>query len=294
MRKLGIPQTPSYYFELFHHRNMDEGRLTDAAATWNRVLVVIWLSLENSIFHPGWNVMENGMPRLAVLIDAENAQLTILPELLAEIAKMGTASVKRIYGDFTTPALAGWRDQLLAHSIQPIQQYRNTVHKNASDSALIIDAMDLLHSKKFDGFCIVSSDSDFTRLASRIREEGILAYGFGEQKTPKSFIAACDKFIYTEILRKPAQEPSQPEKPPMNLPGNLKDLVPGLRGAVESCADEGGWSFLGAVGQLLTNRIPDFDPTITATEISPPSSKPSNRLRYQGGEANRLQWSMCA
>ena len=204
--------------------------------------------------------MENGMPRLAVLIDAENAQLTILPELLAEIAKMGTASVKRIYGDFTTPEPARWRDQLLAHSIQPIQQYRNTVHKNASDSALIIDAMDLLHSKKFDGFCIVSSDSDFTRLASRIREEGILAYGFGEQKTPKSFISACDKFIYTEILRKPAQEPSQPEKPRTNLPGNLKDLVPGLSDAVESCADEAGWSFLGAVGQVLTNHVPDFDP----------------------------------
>lgn len=200
------------------------------------------------------------MPRLAVLIDAENAQLTILPELLAEIVKMGTASVKRIYGDFTTPALAGWRDQLLAHSIQPIQQFRNTVHKNASDSALIIDAMDLLHSKKFDGFCIVSSDSDFTRLASRIREEGILAFGFGEQKTPKSFIAACDKFIYTEILRKPAQGPSQPEKQPTNLPGNLEDLSPGLKAAVESCADEAGWSFLGEVGSLLTNRVPDFDP----------------------------------
>jgi uncharacterized LabA/DUF88 family protein len=204
--------------------------------------------------------MENGMPHLAVLIDAENAQLAILPELLAEIAKIGTASVKRIYGDFTTPALAGWRAQLLSHSIQPIQQFRNTVHKNASDSALIIDAMDLLHSHRFDGFCIVSSDSDFTRLASRIREEGVHVYGYGEQKTPESFIAACDKFIYTEILRKSATSPATAEKPSIDLPSNLKDPLPWLKDAVESCADESGWSFLGSVGKLLTNRIPDFDP----------------------------------
>lgn len=204
--------------------------------------------------------MRNGMPHLAVLIDAENAQLAILPELLAEIAKMGTASVKRIYGDFTTSGLAGWRDQSLAHSIQPVQQFRNTLHKNATDSALIIDAMDLLHSGKFEGFCIVSSDSDFTRLASRIREEGVLAYGFGEQKTPKSFIAAWDKFIYTEILRKSAKGPTQLETSRVSLPGNLKDLVPWLKNAVEACAEEDGWSFLGRVGDLLTNHVPDFDP----------------------------------
>ena len=200
------------------------------------------------------------MPRLAVLIDAENAQLSILPELLTEIAKLGTASVKRVYGDFTTPALSSWREPLLAHSILPIQQFRNTVRKNASDSALIIDAMDLLHSRKFDGFCIVSSDSDFTRLASRIREEGVLAYGYGEQKTPKSFIAACDKFIYTEILRKPPQEPPGPPKPRKDLPGNLNDLAPILADAVESCADEAGWSFLATVGSLIANHVPDFDP----------------------------------
>ena len=200
------------------------------------------------------------MPRLAVLIDAENAQLSILAELLAEIAKIGTASVKRVYGDFTSPSLSLWREPLLAHSIQPVQQFRNTVGKNASDSALIIDAMDLLYSRKFDGFCIVSSDSDFTRLVSRIREEGAQAYGYGEQKTPKSFVAACDKFIYTEILRKPAQEPSKPAKTRKDIPGNLKEIASSFAGAVESCANEAGWSFLGAVGSVVTNHIPDFDP----------------------------------
>lgn len=204
--------------------------------------------------------MEKQMPRLAVLIDAENAQLAILPELFSEIAKIGIATVKRVYGDFTTAALSSWREPMLAHSIQPIQQFRNTVHKNASDSALIIDAMDLLHSRKFDAFCIVSSDSDFTRLASRIKEEGVLAYGFGEQKTPKSFIAACDKFIYTEILRKSVAPMSESTRPRPEPPGNLNDLAPRLVDAAESCADEAGWSFLGTIGNLLANHVPDFDP----------------------------------
>lgn len=202
------------------------------------------------------------MPRLAVLIDAENAQLVILGGLLAEIAKTGVASVKRVYGDFTSPALASWREQLLAHSIQPIQQYRNTVHKNASDSALIIDAMDLLHSGRFEGFCIVSSDSDFTRLASRIREEGLLVYGYGEEKTPKSFIAACDKFTFTEVLRTPARE--QLETPPVIVHkdslGDKDDLVRNIVDAIESCSDESGWAALAAVGSVVSNHIPDFDP----------------------------------
>ncbi len=204
--------------------------------------------------------MERDMPRLAVLIDAENAQLTILSGLLAEIAKFGTASVKRVYGDFTSPTLASWRDQLLAHSIQPIQQFRNTVHKNASDSALIIDAMDLLHSKKFDGFCIVSSDSDFTRLASRIREEGLSVYGFGEQKTPNSFIAACDKFTYTEVLRPPEPSASGPAVVRSDAVGKDTEIARHLKDAVESCADDDGWASLGAVGSVVTNHLPVFDP----------------------------------
>lgn len=203
--------------------------------------------------------------RLAVLIDAENAQLSILAELLAEVAKIGSATVKRVYGDFTNQGLAAWREPLLSNSILPIQQFRNTVHKNASDSALIIDAMDLLHSGKFDGFCIVSSDSDFTRLASRIREEGLLAFGFGEKQTPKSFVAACNRFIYTEILRKAPQEPSATGEStgpaePKKHPGNLNELAPKLASAVESCEDESGWALLSKVGKLLSNHQPDFDP----------------------------------
>ncbi len=138
---------------------------------------------------------------LAVLIDADNAQRSIADGLLAEIAKFGTANVKRIYGDWTSDRLKGWKQALNEHSIQPVQQFAYTTGKNATDSAMIIDAMDLLYTGNFDGFCIVSSDSDFTRLASRLRESGLVVYGFGEKKTPKAFVAACDKFIFTEVLR---------------------------------------------------------------------------------------------
>src|SRR6056297_2171465 len=144
--------------------------------------------------------------KLAVLIDADNAQPSIIEGLLAEIAKYGTANVKRIYGDWTSPHLKSWKDALLQHSIQPIQQFGYTRGKNATDSAMIIDAMDLLYTEKFDGFCIISSDSDFTKLAARIRESGLVVYGFGERKTPEPFVAACDKFIYTEVLRQVEDE----------------------------------------------------------------------------------------
>lgn len=204
--------------------------------------------------------MTADMPRLAVLIDAENAQLAVLDSLLAEIAKFGTPSVRRIYGDFTNQSLAAWREPMLAHSIQPIQQFRNTVHKNASDSALIIDAMDLLHSKRLDGFCIVSSDSDFTRLASRIREEGLLVYGFGEKQTPTSFIAACHKFTYTEIFRHLGKGLSEPA-PTVHEDalGDKSEIVGYLADAVESCADENGWARLASVGSVVANHVPDFD-----------------------------------
>jgi uncharacterized LabA/DUF88 family protein len=204
--------------------------------------------------------MDKENQRLAVLIDAENAQLAILPELMAEIAKKGSATVKRVYGDFTSQALASWREQLLAHSIQPIQQFRNTTGKNASDSALIIDAMDLLHSGRFEGFCIISSDSDFTRLASRIREEGLPVYGFGERKTPTSFVAACDKFTYTEILRKNGEKPKLPEQETVDAIGKKSVIGQHLVDAVESCADAEGWANLGHVGQVVLNHVPDFDP----------------------------------
>ena len=141
--------------------------------------------------------------RLAVLIDADNAQPSLIERLLAEIAKYGLASVKRIYGDWTLPNLRGWKEGLAVHAIQPIQQFRYTVGKNATDSAMIIDAMDLLYTDRFDGFCLISSDSDFTRLASRIREAGLTVYGFGERKTPTAFVSACDKFIYVDVLSAP-------------------------------------------------------------------------------------------
>src|SRR6516162_6089742 len=139
--------------------------------------------------------------RLAVLIDADNASAAVIGDILSEVASLGTASVKRVYGDFTTASLNGWRKVLAEHAIQPVQQFRNTIGKNASDSALIIDAMDLLHTRELGGFCLVSSDSDFTRLATRIREDGLPVFGFGEEKTPNAFIKACDRFIYTEIFK---------------------------------------------------------------------------------------------
>jgi len=190
---------------------------------------------------------------LALLIDADNAQPSIIAELLAEVAGYGTATVKRAYGDWTTPNLAGWKDVLHVHAIQPIQQFRYTTGKNATDSALIIDAMDLLHGGKVNGFCLVSSDSDFTRLATRIREAGFSVYGFGEKKTPKPFVAACDKFIYTEILCKPL--PGIPVEAPAQAP-----LRPLLTSAIAAATQEDGWAFLGVVGALLLKSDPSFDP----------------------------------
>jgi uncharacterized LabA/DUF88 family protein len=204
--------------------------------------------------------------RLAVLIDADNAQPSIIEGLLAEVAKYGTAHVKRAYGDWTGTSLKGWKDELLSQSIQPIQQFAYTRGKNATDAAMVIDAMDLLYSGRFDGFCIVSSDSDFTRLAARIRESGLTVYGFGERKTPKPFVAACDKFIYienltyTEHAAAPADEAAKPPSRP--TAAQLKRdaaLVNLLRNAVEAASDDDGWAQLGEVGHIITNQRPDFD-----------------------------------
>lgn len=171
---------------------------------------------------------------------------------MAEIGRYGTATVRRAYGDWTTTNLNGWKEHLHTLAIQPIQQFRLTTGKNATDSALIIDAMDLLHGGRVDGFCLVSSDSDFTRLATRIRESGHLVYGFGEKKTPKPFVAACNRFIFTEILR----AASEPTAAPTSGQAPLKPI---LTGAVAAAAGDDGWAFLGAVGNLITKANPEFD-----------------------------------
>jgi uncharacterized LabA/DUF88 family protein len=201
--------------------------------------------------------------RLAILIDADNSNPARLPQLLAEIAKFGNASVRRAYGNWTSGHLGGWKNGLLTHSIQPIQQFNYTTGKNATDSALIIDAMDLLYGGHLDGFCIVSSDSDFTRLAARIREQGLTVYGFGERKTPQAFVAACDKFIYTENLGVEAEEDEGEGRKPAPQPTKLKrdrQLDALLHEAVDAAADDSGWAHLGAVGSNLVRLASDFDP----------------------------------
>jgi len=211
-----------------------------------------------------------GAPKkLAVLIDAENAQPSIIGALLDEIATYGIASVKRAYGNWTSQTLQPWKETLLSYSIQPIQQFNYTTGKNATDSALIIDAMDLLYTEKFDGFCIVSSDSDFTRLASRIRESGLTVYGFGERRTPKPFVQACDRFIYTDILLRPepvteqrAEAPAVTKAPGASkkLQENREELVRLLRSAADSASDEDGWAYLADLGNNIRQKKPDFDP----------------------------------
>ncbi len=194
--------------------------------------------------------------RLAVLIDADNAHAKHLEPLLVEIAKYGTASVRRAYGDWTSTRLTKWKAELLTHSVQPMQQFSYTTGKNATDSALIIDAMDLLHSGTVDGFCLVSSDSDFTRLAARIREQGLIAYGFGERKTPEPFVAACTTFIYVENLEDTEQAPD-PAAPPALTKDPVLDKV--LAEAVRASIGDDGWANLGAVGSNLARLKSDFD-----------------------------------
>ena len=197
--------------------------------------------------------------RLALLIDADNASPAIIAGLLSEISKYGVLTVKRIYGDWTTPNLGGWKSSLLDHSIVPIQQFRYTVGKNATDTAMIIDAMDILYGGNVDGFCLVSSDSDFTRLASRIRESGLVVYGFGERKTPNAFVSACDKFTFVDILADPSQTPKEASAPSPTTLKRDTGLINLLRSAIEASADEAGWAELGVVGKQISSQKPDFD-----------------------------------
>jgi len=212
--------------------------------------------------------------RLAVLIDADNIPFSNVKGMLEEIAKYGTPTFKRIYGDWTKPTVSGWKQVLLENAITPVQQYSYTKGKNSTDSAMIIDAMDILYSGKVDGFCIVSSDSDFTRLATRLREAGMRVIGIGERKTPSPFIIACDKFIYIEIIDSPVtiQESVQAKKK-KGKPVSRKQKdeesdqqiqVRKARGLIASSindlADDNGWAYLGDVGNLILKKQPDFDP----------------------------------
>ena len=230
--------------------------------------------------------------RLAVLIDADNAPRSAIGDVMAEVAVYGTPTIKRIYGDWTTPNLASWKPLLLENAITPVQQYSYTTGKNSTDSAMIIDAMDILYGGQVDGFVLVSSDSDFTRLAIRLREAGKKVYGMGEKKTPNPFIVACDKFVYIEVIRSAAEkakaeevkgeEPRQEKAPKAKKPAKKKEeaapapatapeppepeskvpkaVVELIADAVETMADEDGYAFMGDLGNLLVKKQPDFDP----------------------------------
>lgn len=252
--------------------------------------------------------MENNNKRLAVLIDADNAQASISAELLSEIAKFGIASVKRAYGDWTTTNLKGWKDHLHKHAIQPIQQFSYTTGKNATDSSLIIDAMDLLHQDKLDGFCIVSSDSDFTRLATRIREAGLIVYGFGELKTPQPFISACDKFVFTEILRKDnniEDNTSEETTPIRSMISSAMSVLSRknktsedstseedtpietiINTAINALSKDDGWAPLSGVGGYINKNNPSFDPRNYGFEKLGKLVKSLNYVEFQHRKFN--------
>ena len=202
--------------------------------------------------------------KLAVLIDGDNIPSAYVKEMMEEIAKYGNPTIKRIYGDWTNPKLSKWKNILLENAITPIQQYGYTTGKNATDSAMIIDAMDILYSEKVNGFCLVSSDSDFTRLATRLREAGMNVIGIGEKKTPEPFIVACDKFIYIEILRYKSEESeSEYSKSKPSQKDNIDKITPKviqlISSTISDLADDDGWAFLGDVGNLLQKKQPNFD-----------------------------------
>ncbi|HBS85109.1 MAG: Maebl [Bacteroidetes bacterium GWF2_38_335] len=212
--------------------------------------------------------------RLAVLIDADNIPYSNIKGMLDEIAKLGVPSIKRIYGDWTKPTISGWKQSLLEHAITPVQQYSYTSGKNATDSAMIIDAMDILHLQKVDGFCLVSSDSDFTRLATRLRESGMLVIGIGEKKTPNPFIVACDKFIYIEILERAktssikkdktktskSEQVAAPKEHKPRVERVNNNIIHLLKKTVEDLGNESGWASMAEVGGLIIKKKPDFDP----------------------------------
>jgi uncharacterized LabA/DUF88 family protein len=236
--------------------------------------------------------MENGKDlRLAVLIDADNVPSRLINGILEEIAKYGVPTFKRIYADWTKPHVSGWKGVLLDHAITPVQQYSYTTGKNSSDSALIIDAMDILYTGRVDGFCLVSSDSDFTRLSTRLREAGMKVFGMGEQKTPSAFRAACDKFIYIEILNQQEASPKQIKLADLRKKEVIskadKSLVQLVTSSINDVADETGWAFLGELGNLLLKKRPDFDPRNYGFEKLLPLIKSLNQFEIDERESGR-------
>lgn len=231
--------------------------------------------------------------KLAVLIDGDNIPSAYIKEMMEEIAKYGNPTVKRIYGDWTKPNLSKWKNLLLQNAITPIQQYGYTTGKNATDSAMIIDAMDLLYSEKVNGFCLVSSDSDFTRLATRLREAGMNVIGIGEKKTPEPFIVACDRFIYIEILKKEVENDNTPNQPKgtKQVKNQVDKITPKviklIASTISDLADDDGWAFLGDVGSLLMKKQPNFDSRNYGFEKLTPLINSINKFEIEQRENSR-------
>lgn len=229
---------------------------------------------------------------LAVLIDGDNVPSAYVKEMMEEIAKYGNPTIKRIYGDWTNPKLGKWKSVLLENAVIPIQQYGYTKGKNATDSAMIIDAMDILYSEKVNGFCLVSSDSDFTRLATRLREAGMMVIGIGEKKTPDPFIVACDKFIYIEILKNQSDEnESELTKTKPKTKSNLDHITPKviklISSTINDLADDDGWAFLGDVGNLLQKKQPNFDARNYGFQKLTPLIKSIKKFEIEQRESSR-------
>ncbi|VXD10410.1 NYN domain-containing protein [Marinoscillum sp. 108] len=227
---------------------------------------------------------------LAVLIDGDNIPSAYVKEMMEEIAKYGNPTIKRIYGDWTKPNLSKWKNMLLENAITPIQQYAYTTGKNATDSAMIIDAMDILYSGKVNGFCLVSSDSDFTRLATRLREAGMTVIGIGEKKTPNPFIVACDRFIYIEILKKAEKTTQDPKGKPAKKDEDDKitpKVISLISATISDCADDDGWAFLGDVGGLLQKKQPNFDSRNFGFQKLTPMIKSINKFEIEQRENQR-------
>ena len=232
---------------------------------------------------------------LAVLIDGDNIPSAYVKEMMEEIAKYGNPTIKRIYGDWTKPNLSKWKNLLLENAITPIQQYGYTTGKNATDSAMIIDAMDILYSEKVNGFCLVSSDSDFTRLATRLREAGMQVIGIGEKKTPNPFIVACDKFIYIEILKN--QSKDQESENEKDIARDTVDSITAkeikfIASTIRDLSDDDGWAFLGDVGSLLQKKQPNFDPRNYGFQKLTPLIKSTGKFEIEQRESPKSRYKL--